>query len=114
MNKIPQNLEEAILRTINTIISTDDNIKLIKSDTSENIVSKVHHTYGRQIRNEWGLWSGSKLKDDLLSIGLTHPDDMSSVIILCAIRDIRKEPRLLTEQIEHYKNYWNNVSVNKL
>ena len=47
----------------------------------ENGSVAVHHTLGRYIRNEWGLWTGSELKSELEKKGFTHPDDMSDYII---------------------------------
>ena len=41
----------------------------------------MHDSLGRWIRNEWGLWTGSELKDELMGKGFNHPDDMSNYII---------------------------------
>ncbi len=74
---IPKNIEQAI-STLNEIISDEDKKYLIK----EGAIS-VHHTLGRWIRNNWNLWEEepNELKENLISIGFTHPDDMSNYII---------------------------------
>lgn len=43
----------------------------------------VHHSLGRWIRNNWGLWNeeDNKLKVNLKKLGYEHPDDMSNYII---------------------------------
>lgn len=73
--KIPRNIEEAIAR-LDSLISMEDREYL-----KENGSVAVHHTLGRYIRNEWGLWTGSELKSELEKKGFTHPDDMSDYII---------------------------------
>ena len=73
--KIPKNIEEAIAG-LDNLISMEDREYL-----KENGSIAVHHTLGRYIRNEWGLWTGSELKNELEKKGLTHPDDMSDYII---------------------------------
>lgn len=73
--KIPRNIEEAIAG-LDSLISMEDREYL-----KENGSVAVHHTLGRYIRNEWGLWTGSELKSELEKKGLTHPDDMSDYII---------------------------------
>lgn len=73
--KIPKNIEEAIAG-LDSLISMEDREYL-----KENGSVAVHHTLGRYIRNEWGLWTGSELKSELEKNGLAHPDDMSDYII---------------------------------
>jgi len=51
----------------------------------------VHHTLGRRIRNEWGLWDNSALKQVMLDKGIEHPDDMSDYIINCFIEHLKKK-----------------------
>lgn len=99
-----ETFEEAVAQVVDAIKNTKDSNLFLLDD--QEILIEVHHTYGRSIRNEWGLWSGSKLKTELENMGLKHPDDMSSVLILCGIRDFRNKPRNLEEQIQHYKDYW--------
>lgn len=42
---------------------------------------QTHHGLGTWIRNNWGLWGAGPLYQDMGSLGFSHPDDMSSVII---------------------------------
>lgn len=75
---IPKTLEEAIIE-LDKELSSDD-----KSFLLENGSLSVHHSLGRWIRNNWGLWGdpeSSELKKSLLEQGLEHPDDMSNYII---------------------------------
>lgn len=42
---------------------------------------RYHLSVGMWIRNNWGLWQGSRLQDYFTSRGVFHPDDMSSIIL---------------------------------
>ena len=42
---------------------------------------RYHHGLGTWIRNNWGLWGGSRLQKYFTDKGMAHPDDMSSVIL---------------------------------
>jgi len=83
---IPKTVDEAI-STLEKILSKEDREYLLK-----NGAISMHDSLGRWIRNEWGLWTGSELKDELMNMnkGLNHPDDMSNYII------------------EEFIKYWNN------
>lgn len=75
-NKIPTNLKEAI-NELNKIISEEDKKYLL-----EHGALSVHHSLGRWIRNNWGLWGEhSELKSNMIKLGLVHPDDISNFII---------------------------------
>ena len=83
---VPKTVDEAI-STLEKILSDEDREYLLK-----NGAISMHDSLGRWIRNEWGLWTGSQLKDELMNMnkGLNHPDDMSNYII------------------EEFIKYWNN------
>ena len=83
---IPKTVDEAV-KTLAKIVSKEDRDYLLK-----NGAISMHDSLGRWIRNEWGLWTGSDLKDELMNMnkGLNHPDDMSNYII------------------EEFVKYWNN------
>ena len=83
---VPKTVNEAIY-TLEKILSDEDREYLLK-----NGAISMHDSLGRWIRNEWGLWTGSELKDELMNMNkdLNHPDDMSNYII------------------EEFIKYWNN------
>jgi hypothetical protein len=81
---IPKTVDEAI-STLEKILSDEDREYLLK-----NGAISMHDSLGRWIRNEWGLWTGSELKNELKKKGFEHPDDMSNYII------------------EEFIKYWNN------
>ena len=81
---IPKTVDEAV-KTLGKIVSKEDRDYLL-----ENGAISMHNSLGRWIRNEWGLWTDSELKNELKSKGFEHPDDMSNYII------------------EEFIKYWNN------
>jgi hypothetical protein len=80
----PKTVDESV-KTLAKIVSKEDRDYIL-----ENGAISVHDSLGRWIRNEWGLWTGSKLKNELKKKGFEHPDDMSNYII------------------EEFIKYWNN------
>ena len=81
---IPKTVDEAV-KTLAKIVSEEDRDYLL-----ENGAISMHNSLGRWIRNEWGLWTDSELKNELKKKGFEHPDDMSNYII------------------EEFIKYWNN------
>jgi len=84
---IPNNLKQAIEYLDKEFTKRDKEYLL------ENGALLVHHSLGRWIRNNWGLWNeeDNELKANLKKLGYEHPDDMSNYII--------------EQYIEHLKNY---------
>ncbi len=80
-----------------------------KSTPEKEIRGIYHHTLGREIRNEWGLWRKSDLYKYFETMGLHHPDDMSGVILLSFHRHLNGKDLQLAEQILEYKNYWQKL-----
>ena len=75
-HNIPSNLKESIAKLVNDLLVDDIKFLLVNGALS------VHHTLGRWIRNNWGLWNEfSELKFNLAKLGYIHPDDMSNFII---------------------------------
>lgn len=73
---LPRNLAESFIYLDNEISNEDQEY------LKEHKAIEFHHTLGRWIRNTFCLWDkDSGLKDELISKGFTHPDDMSNYII---------------------------------
>ena len=66
----------------------------------------MHIGLGLRIRNEWGLWSGSRLAVYFRNLGINHPDDMSGIVLESYVRHVKQEPIKLDEQVAYCKNYW--------
>jgi hypothetical protein len=69
--------------------------------------SAYHHTLGRWIRNNWGLWSGeSKLAEWFKSLGIEHADDMSGIVLDSFWRHLHDKPLDVEGQVAHYQAHW--------
>ena len=101
--KIPETLEEAV-EMIKAWDGVDEWVELDAVDTAIGI---VHHGSGRRIRNAWGLWTGSKLAEQLYErFGLTHADDMSGLILHCAWRELNGLPWEAEAKVAEYDKFW--------
>lgn len=86
--------------------------KHLKKEDIEKIINKeieaidMHFGLGMGLRNRWGLWSKSRLAKYFNKMGVSHPDDMSGIILDSYVRYLRKEPIRRDEQIAFYKKYW--------
>jgi hypothetical protein len=76
---IPVNLEDCF-KSLNEVLKKED-IETIKNLKSRTEVIQYHHGLGTWLRNNWGLWGGSRLQQYLIKKGLNHPDDMSHSIL---------------------------------
>lgn len=81
---------------------------------SEDDMNQYHFGLGMWIRNNWGLWRGSRLSRWFNDLGIQHPDDMSGIILDSFWRHLHEEPLRLDEQVKYYQDYWNNMNQNQL
>ncbi len=72
---IPKNMQE-VFEFFDKELSEED-----KQELKEQPAIRFHHSLGRWIRNNFGLWEQSELKAWLIDKSFTHPDDMSNYII---------------------------------
>ena len=83
-------------------------VSKMKSGTEKNMI-KYHFGLGTWMRNNWGLWSGSRLRDYFKKLGLSHPDDMSSVVLNSFWRHLNNKPLKVDEQVKYYQEYWKKI-----
>lgn len=101
--EIPETLE-ACFQYFDTII-TFDQMEEIKTGQME--AFHLHHGLGRWIRNNWGLWTQEgPLYRYLTGIGLTHPDDMSNMILEAYHAQVREETYDIEAYVLKCIQYW--------
>lgn len=76
---IPRDLKDCFI-TLDSILSEEDK-KAIKEFEDRYETIMLHHGFGTWLRNNWGLWSGSRLQQYFIERKINHPDSMSSVIL---------------------------------
>lgn len=83
VSPIPLTLEETV-SALDKMLSAEDRTFLQTGDRKERhrAATQLHHSLGRHLRNEWGLWAGSPLARHFREVhGIEHPDDMSGKIL---------------------------------
>lgn len=68
-----------------------------------------HMGLGMWMRNHWALWEGSRLGTYFKDLGISHPDDMSGIVLTSFWRHLNNRPIELEAQIAYYKAYWEEV-----
>ena len=103
MKVIPKNIEEAFAE-LDRMLQQDDKDYIV-----ENGPISVHHSLGRWIRNNWGLWDdeANDLKRIFTEIGISHPDDMSDHIIKWYIHHLKNDDDFYKKEIKIIKERHN-------
>ena len=78
-SEIPKDLSDAV-RQLECQIPPEQQAD-IKRLCEKEFVAAVHMGLGMAIRNEWGLWKGSRLAEYFREMGVRHPDDMSGIVM---------------------------------
>ncbi len=72
----------------------------------EKAMGTAHHGIGRVLRNELELWGKNKLTEYFKRKGISHPDDMSGILLTSFHRRLNNKDICLEGQIETYIEYW--------
>ena len=105
---IPKNLDECFIELKKELSQKE--LEEFKNKGEDKVI-EYHHSLGMWIRNNWGLWSGSRLAKYFNEIGVYHPDDMSSIILDSLHRHLNGKDIKIEEQIKYYKDYWEKVKT---
>ena len=109
---IPMDLNDC-LKQLDSIFA--DSIKTkIKTLTEDEFSGKDHFGFGMWMRNNWGLWKGSRLSKYFNSIGVYHPDDMTGIIFDSYHRQLIGHEIKLNEQVKYYQKYWEKAKIDDL
>lgn len=100
---VPPDLDSCLV-TLEHELSTELQAEM-KAGT-ESDMGRYHFSTGMWMRNEWGLWSGSRLSRWFNDRGIFHPDDMSGIILTSFWRHLNDQPIGLEGQIAECQRYW--------
>jgi hypothetical protein len=101
---IPENLNKCFERL--NLMFDQKMIEEIINKTEKDFATGSHFGLGLWIRNNWGLWKGSRLNHFFKEKGIFHPDDMSRIIITSYHRKLKGTEIQLEKQIKYYQEYW--------
>ena len=100
---VPKDLDDCFIQ-LKTLLKPED-IERMKNGTEDDM-SLYHMGLGTGLRNDWGLWGDSRLAKWFNAQGITHPDDMSGIILDSFWRHLNSKPIKLEEQVKYYQDYW--------
>jgi len=107
---VPNNLNECF-STLDKLLSVKQK-ELWRCKSEEQIAMQSHFGFGRWIRNNWQLYSNTKLVKDLVKRGILHPDNMSTIILTAYHRKLRDEPLKLETMIAALQKEWIEEGLN--
>ncbi len=100
----PKDVEEAVKHLIATL--EPDFLDKARRTSEEEFAGLQQMELGLWMRNNWGLWEGSHLRDYFNKLGIHHPDDMSSILLCSLWRKLNNIPIKLQDQIQCWKDWW--------
>jgi hypothetical protein len=93
----------------------DENKELSKKYDANNyriFLGMVHHSYGRMLRNDLGLWNEDTaiVKWFKKEYNLDHADDISSLIIIALLFKDNDELAdfVMEKEAERFREHWRN------
>ena len=97
---IPVDLYDAV-EFLNCLWSKDEKQKIVRQLENNEEYGYDNYMLGQSIRNSWGLWTG---ENDLVkffnSHDITHPDDMSSIILTSFQRKFNNKEIDFEDQVQ--------------
>lgn len=86
---IPKDLNDAFLQ-LDQLIDEKDR-QSFRSMSEDDATHKLYFSFQRWIINNWGFDGGSRFSHYLKGIGLSHPEDMATFVILTYHRKLNKK-----------------------
>ena len=106
--KVPQSLDQAVAYFEKHWSEKEK--KNFKEQDERHAVSNLHMSTGMWIRNKWiRTEKDTSLRKQFNSMGIYHPDDISSIILTSLHRKLNNVPLDLEAQVQKYKDYWKPI-----
>ena len=80
-------------------ISPESSLAKFRAKSEEIVIKKLHFGLGRWIRYNWNFYEGSRLGEHLKGMGVSHPDDMSTFLMMLLHRELNGAPLMEKEII---------------
>jgi len=97
---VPKDLEDCFVHLHKLL--DKELIEQMKTGTQDDMI-QYHFGLGMWIRNNWGLWGGSRLSEWFNKKGITHPDDMSGIILDSFWKHLNNQPIDWEEKLKEEK-----------
>lgn len=113
MNKYwdkPQTIRQAVDYICDMM--DEEGIEYIQNNSS----ASIHHTAGRFIRNDFGLWDKEApiVQDAIKNYGIAHADDISGLIYSWVWAIYRKEEFDPVKEYEIFHKHWKMFGMTSL
>lgn len=105
VKKSPANLLECF-KTLDNLLENSPDMNWFMAASENEVLIESHHGLGSWIRNNWGLKENGKLFKYFSKLGLRHPDDMSSIIMVSYHRQKLGQSIKLDEQVKESLDFW--------
>lgn len=103
--KQPENLDEAVQILLDRV--GEDAVMTVKDLTEREFMGTVHHFLGMSVRNSWELWYNEKpICKWFTSIGITHGDDRSGIILSALYCKMTNKEFDLTAHVHKCQEHW--------
>ncbi len=105
MDRVPLNVTDAIEMFLTSLDEIES--EKIKNLKDNEVAQSLQATIGKYLGNNWSLFEkNTPLVNSFESIGISHPDDMTSIIFVSARRKLNKKPVKLNDQVAEYQKFW--------
>lgn len=95
---IPVDIDDALQRLID--LTPANAIEKFKNATEEGIDRKLHFGLGKWMIVNWCFYEGSRLENHIRLLGLSHPDDMADLLIICLHRKLNNRELEITKLVK--------------
>ncbi len=100
---VPRDLEDS-LAELQRMLKPED-VQRMREGTEDDMV-QYHLGLGTWLRNNWGLWRGSRLSEWFNARGIHHAEDMSGIILDSFWRRLQGKDIDFEGQTKSYRAYW--------
>ena len=105
---LPKNLDETLLYFQQQWTKAE--LEKFKNTPEQDAVAELHLGTGMWIRNNWIHGDrDTALTNYFHSLGIFHPDDISSIILTSLHRTLNGKDIQIDKQVESYKAYWKPI-----
>lgn len=105
---IPKDIYDCFSQ-LNILLSDSQKLE-IKKMTEDEFTGRAYLSLGMWIRNNWGLWAGSRLQVYMLNLKFKHPDEMSDFILSCYYKKLQGIQIKVKQEIKRYNKKYKSYA----
>ena len=94
---IPKDLTDAFIQ-LNKLIDDESKAKFKSLDEAD-AVKRLHFSFGRWMTYNWSFYEGSRFSAYLKKLGIHHPEDMATFVMISYHRNLNRKSLDVKQQI---------------